>query len=107
MTDRNLWREPTGQGNPQIYQWALRLMQLFQQGRHKDYAFVSVTLTAGTSTSVAYSGMSTDHRVFVTPTNAAARALPVHVSAKTAGTGFTLTHGSAAGTETFDALVVR
>lgn len=103
----NLWQPPSGASAAQIYQWAQSLMQAFRRGQDKDYAFVSVTLTAGTSTVVVYTGMTADHKVFVTPTNAAARALPVHWSATTAGVGFTLTHGSAGGTETYTALVIR
>ena len=104
----NQWRDPAGATIVQLFQWAQSLMTLFRRGEHKDYHFVSVTLTAGTSTVVADTkiGGSND-RVFLTPTNAAARALPVHVSARTAGTSFTLTHGAAGGTETYEALVIR
>lgn len=103
----NLWQNPTGTGAQQLYDWAKRLTILFQQGRHKDYLVRSITLSAGTSTVVAWSGMSADHRVSLTPTNSAAAALSPYVSARTAGTGFTIAHGSAAGTETFDAIIIR
>lgn len=82
-------------------------MQLFQQGKHKDYYTVSVTLTAGTSTSVADTKISASDTVFLTPTNAAARAIEVHVGTITPGTGFALGHATAAGTETYNALVIR
>lgn len=107
MTNPNYWNPPPGQSNQQLYQWAQRWAHLFQQGRHKEYASVSVTLSAGTSSVIAYTGMTSASTVVLTPTNAAAAALSPYVSAKTAGTGFTLTHGAAGGTETFNALVFR
>ncbi len=103
----NVWGNPTGPGNPQLYEWCRRVAQLLALESYKDYHATSITLTAGTSTSVAWSGMSADHRVSLTPTNAAAAGLSPYVSARTAGTGFTLTHGAAAGTETFDVVVIR
>ena len=103
----NIWGNPAGSGNPQIYDWLKRLALLLNQEKYKDYTVMSVTLTAGTTTAVAWSGMSTSHRVALTPTNSAAAALNPYVSARTAGTGFTLTHGAAAGTETFDCIIIR
>lgn len=103
----NLWTSPTGAGANQLYEWAKRLTQLLTQEKYKDYHVKSVTLTAGTTTAVAWSGMGSDHNVFITPKNSAAAALSPYVSARTAGTGFTLTHGAAGGTETFDCLIIR
>lgn len=103
----NIWPSPTGAGNPQLYDFCRRLAQLLTQEKYKDYYTQSITLTAGTTTTVAWAGMSADHRVLITPTNAAAAALSPYVSARTAGTGFTLTHGTAGGTETFDLVVIR
>lgn len=104
----NLWQGPPGAGQNQIYLWAQRLATLLQQGRHKEYHLASVTLTAGTSTTIANTTVTADCRVFLMPSNAAARTLGLpHVSAKAPGTSYTLTHGAAAGTETYDALVIR
>jgi len=102
----NLWPSPTGAGAQQLYDWAKRLSQLLTQGKYRDYTLMTVTLSAGTSTVVSWTGMSADHRVFITPRTSAAAALSPYVSARTAGTGFTLTHGAAGGTETFDCLVI-
>jgi hypothetical protein len=103
----NIWPSPTGAGAQQLYDFCRRLAFLLSQEKYKDYYATSITLTAGTTTSVAWSGMSADHRVALTPTNAAAAGLSPYVSARTAGTGFTLTHATAAGTETFDVVVIR
>lgn len=103
----SLWQPPSGAGANQIYLWALRLSALLQQGKHKDYVARSVTLSAGTSTVVAETSVTSTARVLLTPTSSAAAALTPYVSARTAGTGFTLTHGSAAGGETYDCLVIR
>jgi hypothetical protein len=103
----NVWGNPTGPGNPQLYEWCRRVAQLLALEKYKDYYATSITLTAGTSTTVSWSGMSNSHRVSITPTNAAAAGLSPYVSARTPGTGFTLNHGTAAGTETFDLIVIR
>lgn len=103
----NIWPSPTGAGANQLYEFCKRLAFLLTQEKYKDYRVQSVTLTAGTTTSVAWNGMSADHCVSITPTNSAAAALSPYVSARTAGTGFTLTHGAAGGTETFDCLIIR
>lgn len=104
----NLWQMPAGSGQNQIYLWAQRLVTLLQQGKHKEYHIGSVTLTAGTSTTVANTSVTAECRVFLMPTNAAARTLGLpHVSTKTPGTSYVLTHGAAGGTETYDALVIR
>lgn len=101
------WQFPPGQANPQLYVWAQNLMRQFIREEYKDYHLQDVTLSAGTTTAVAWDGMSADHRVFVTPSNSAAAALAPYVSAITAGTGFTLTHGTAAGTETYHCLIIK
>lgn len=103
----NLWQAPSGSGGNQIYLWAQRLSQLLQLGKHKDYVIRSVTLGAGTTTTVADGGVTADCRVFLMPTNSGAAALSPYVSARTAGTSFVLTHGSAGGTETYDCLIIR
>jgi len=103
----NIWPSPTGAGANQLYEFCKRLAFLLTQEKYKDYTARSITLTAGTTTSVAWTGMSADHRVLITPTSSAAAALSPYVSARTAGTGFTLTHGAAAGTETFDCIIIR
>ena len=107
MSNSNLWPSPSGAGAQQLYDFCKRLSLLLMQEKYKDYTVQSVTLTAGTTTSVAWPGMSAEHRVSLTPTNSAAAALSPYVSARTAGTGFTLTHGAAGGTETFDCIIVR
>lgn len=103
----NIWPPVTGAGAAQLYEFCKRLALLLTQEKYKDYTSRSITLTAGTTTSVTWAGMSADHRVSITPTNSAAAALSPYVSARTAGTGFTLTHGAAGGTETFDCLIIR
>ena len=69
----------------------------------------SLTLTAGTTTSVANTAVLSASQLYLQPTNASGAALSTqpYVSAQTAGTGFTLTHASAAGTETFQYLFIR
>lgn len=103
----NLWQDPPGSTPAQLYRWAQDLTRLFRQGRHKDYDLLSITLSAGTTTVVAAPGITTSARVSLFPTNAAAAALNPYRSATSAGTSFTLTHGAAGGTETFDGLVIR
>lgn len=104
----NLWQLPAGTGQNQLYLWAQRFTTLFQQGKHKEYSLASITLTAGTSSVIADTTVTSDCRVFLMPSNASARTLGLpHVSAKTVGASYTLTHGAAAGTETYDALVIR
>ncbi len=103
----NIWQPPAGAGANQIYLWAQRLSALFQQGKHKDYVTRAVTLSAGTSTVVAETSMTDTSRVLLTPTSSAAAAIHPYVSARTVGTGFTLTHSSAAGGETYDCIVIR
>ena len=77
-------------------------------GRHIETATGSVTLTAGTSTSLADTSVLSTSVVTLTATNAAARTLGIPaVTAKTQSTGVTLTHGAAAGTETYDYVVFR
>jgi hypothetical protein len=107
MANGNIWPSPSGSGQQQLYDFCKRLALLLTTETYKDYTTRSITLTAGTTTSVAWAGMSADHRVSITPTSSAAAALSPYVSARTAGTGFTLTHGAAAGTETFDCIVIR
>lgn len=103
----NIWPSPAGSGQAQIYDFCQRVGNLLRQERYKDYHVASITLTAGTTTAVAWSGFSDTHRVSITPTNAAAAALVPYVSARTAGTGITLTHGTAGGTETYDVVIIR
>jgi hypothetical protein len=103
----NLWQDPAGPTLPQVYAWAQRLMNEFRRGKHKEYDLLSVTLSAGTSTVVAAPNVTASARVLLFPTNAAAAALNPYRSATSAGTSFTLTHGAAGGTETFDAVVIR
>jgi len=107
MSNRNLWPSPSGAGGPQLYDFCKRLSFLLTRESYKDYTTRTITLTAGTTTSVAWTGMSAEHRVSLTPTNSAAAALSPYVSARTAGTGITLTHASAGGTETFDLILIR
>lgn len=91
-----------------LYLWAQRIIRDMRGGRHVETVTGSVTLTAGTSTSVANTAVLSTSVVMMTPTNAAARSLGiVAVTAKTAAVGFTLTTPAAAGTETFDYVVVR
>jgi hypothetical protein len=65
----------------------------------------SGTLTAGTTTTVTNALAKTTSVIIIQPTSAALTLLGVWVSTKSAGS-FILTHGIAAGTETFDYLIV-
>lgn len=103
----NLWQAPPGAGGNQLYLWAMRLSQLMQIGKHKDYVIRSVTLSSGTTTTVTDDGVTASCRIFLQPTNSGAAALSPYVSARTAGTSFVLAHGSAGGTETYDCLIIR
>lgn len=103
----NTWQDPPGSTPAQLYRWAQDLTKLFRQGRHKEYDLFSITLSAGTSTVVSAPNVTSNARVLLFPTNAAAAALNPYRSATSAGTSFTLTHGAAAGTETYDGLVIR
>lgn len=60
-----------------------------------------LTLTAGLTTVVVNPNVGPSSFVQITPTNSAAAALSPYVSSKGDGQ-FTVTHATAAGTETFD-----
>ena len=64
------------------------------------------TLTAGTTTVVTDANVIATSKIFLQSISAAFTALATRVSAKGAGT-FTITSDAAAGTETFDYLVVN
>lgn len=99
---------PATQDPANTYIWARRIVDLFRQGKHIETVTGSVTLTAGTTTSVTQTAVLSTSTIVPVPTNAPARALGiVAVTAKTQGTGFTLTTPSAAGTETYDYVVFR
>ena len=66
----------------------------------------SGTLAASTSTVVSDANAAAGSTIVVQPRSSAFTALGVYVSAKGSGS-FTLTHSSAAGTETFDYIVVN
>jgi len=85
---------------PGFYNWFQDASKFFELVLYKGNG----TLTAGTSTSVPDVRVLATTRIVVQPTNAAAAALATlpYPSAKSAGTGFTLTHANANGTETFD-----
>ena len=108
MADRTFWPLPADPGAGAMYLWARRLVDLLKTGKHVETVKGSITLTAGTTTAVAATSMLTDSVVLLMPTNAAARTLGVvAVTAKTQGTGFTLATPAAAGTETYDYVIVR
>lgn len=66
----------------------------------------SVTLTAGTITTVSNTTITSRSRISLLPTNAAASAITgIYISAKNSQTSFVITHSAAAGTETFDYLI--
>lgn len=66
----------------------------------------SMTCANATSTTVTNKNIHPYTRVAITATNSGAAGLTgVYVSAKTSNTSFTVTHSSAAGTETFDYVV--
>lgn len=67
-----------------------------------DSMYGTLTLTAGTATTVANGNTNTIQNIVLTPSNAAARALGVpFVASIVSGTSFTLTSAVAAGTETY------
>jgi hypothetical protein len=66
----------------------------------------SGTLAASTSTVVSDSNVAAGSTIVVQPRSSAFTSLGVYVSAKSSGS-FTLTHSSAAGTETFDYIVAN
>lgn len=103
----NPWVLPAGNGPYQLYLWAQGLIKLLQQGKHKEYKVRSITLTAGTTTTVSETTITSTSIVLLQPTNATAAALSPYTSAKTPGVSFQLTHGAAAGTETYDVLIIR
>lgn len=108
MRDSSFWPLPADNTGPGLYLWARRLVDLMRRGEYRDYVVGSVTLTAGTSTTVTQTNMLTTSMVLFSPTNSAARALGIPaVTTKTQGTGFGLTHAAAAGTETYDYQLIR
>jgi len=106
VTDRR-WTAPPSAKAGDVYLWAQNLSRQFVRGDHKDYSLTKVTLTAGTTSVIADDYVTTEASIVLMPTNAAAAGLSPYVSARSEGVSFTLTHGTAAGTETYDALVIR
>jgi len=108
VPDRTFWPLPADNTAPTLYLWGRRLVEMMRAGKHVETVTGSVTLTAGTTSAVAQTAVLSTSVVFVQPTNAAARALGlVAVTSKSQGVGFTLTTPAAAGTETYDYVVVR
>lgn len=66
----------------------------------------SATLTAGTTTTITTAGAKTTSVILIQPRSAAITLLGVYVSSKSNGS-FVLTHGGAAGTETFDWVIIN
>jgi hypothetical protein len=66
----------------------------------------SGTLTAGTTSTITNANAKTTSIIIIQPTSAAITLLGVYVSTKNNGT-FVLTHGIAAGTETFDYIIIN
>jgi len=66
----------------------------------------SGTLTAGVTTTVTNANVTTTSVIMIEPTSVAFIALTPYVSAKAAGS-FTLTTLAAAGTETFDYIIIN
>jgi hypothetical protein len=73
----------------------------------KMNAVATVTLAPGTTTTITDSRIGPASFISVSPTNAAAAGLfsGVHIASKTKGSA-TLGHGTAAGTETYDVLII-
>lgn len=107
MSDQARWQGPPDQSVGALYLWAMNLVRQFQRAEHKSYRLIDVTLSAGTTTAVATTDINAEHHVFLMPTNAAAAALSPYVSAVSPGASFTLTHGTAAGTETYSAMIIE
>ena len=108
MPDRTFWPLPADQSPGSFYLWARRLADLMKTGKHVETVKGSVTLTAGTTSTVVQTAVLSDSVIVLTPTNSTARSLGnVAVTAKTQGTSFVLTTPSAVGTETFDYVVIR
>jgi hypothetical protein len=66
----------------------------------------SATLTAGTTTTITTAGAKATSVILIQPTSASLTLLGIYVSAKNAGS-FVLTHGVAAGTESFDWVIIN
>lgn len=66
----------------------------------------SAILTAGTATTITTAGAKTTSVILIQPTSAETTLLGVYVSTKNAGS-FVLTHTTAAGTETFDWVIIN
>ena len=65
------------------------------------------TLSAGTSTVVSTTLVTVSSKIFLQATNSSAAALAgEYISAISAGISFTITHPSAAGTETFNYVII-
>lgn len=63
----------------------------------------TITLTAGTTSTVSNKNITTKSRVLLVPSNAAASGITgIYISARTSKVSFQITHSTAAGTETFD-----
>jgi hypothetical protein len=67
---------------------------------HGNNAQQSITLTAGTTTTVADQRVTSQSLPQLIPLNAGAAAITWHISSRTAGQ-FVITHSTAAGTEQF------
>ncbi len=87
--------------------WAQNFVRQFQRAEHKDYKISQITLSSGTTTVVTNDYVTNEAAILLMPKNSAAAALSPYVSARSEGVSFTLTHATAAGTETYDALVIR
>lgn len=106
--DRTFWPLPPEPTPPQLYLWGQRLINMLRLGRHVETLSGSLTLSSGKLTTVADTNVLTGSVIALQPTNSAASTLGLPaVTAKTLATGFTLSHGTAAGTETYDYVLVR
>lgn len=85
---------------PGFYHWFQDASRFFELVVYKG----SLTLTAGTATTVSDVRVLSTSSIVLQETNAAAVALATrpYIYSKTAGTGFLLSHAAAGGTETFD-----
>lgn len=106
--ETSFWPLPASADGSALYLWARSIAALLKAAKYREIATGSFTLTNGaTSKTVADTNVLTGSFVWFTPTSATARVLPLHLSAKSQGVSFTVTHAAAAGTETYDYCIFK
>lgn len=105
----SFWPMPADADNRSLYQWAKTLAEYMRSARYREFVNGSFTLSAGTSTTLALTSVLSTSFIVAIPTNAAAQSLASkpYPTTKNQGVSVVFTHGAAAGTETFDYLLIR